>query len=90
MAGPEVRGEEFRAPRGGTMVPGEHANVATAVLQPRDDKLPEAAGAAGNKGSPYAVSPVTSLMQSALSHRRGLDGQVYDRQRPQNVTDERT
>ena len=45
----EVRGEEFRALRGGTMVPGEHANVATGVLQPRDDKLPEAAGAASDK-----------------------------------------
>jgi hypothetical protein len=31
------------------MVPGEHANFATAVLQPRDDKLPKAAGAASDK-----------------------------------------
>ena len=30
-------------------MPGEHADVAAAVLQPRDDKLPEAAGAASDK-----------------------------------------
>ena len=32
MAGPQVRGEESDARRGGPVVPGEHADVATAVL----------------------------------------------------------
>ncbi len=37
------------ARRDGPVVAGEHADAATAVLQPRDDKLPEATGAASDK-----------------------------------------
>jgi hypothetical protein len=48
-AGPQVRGEKRDTRRDGPVVPGEHPDVATAVQQPRDDKLPEAAGAASDK-----------------------------------------
>jgi hypothetical protein len=74
----------------GAMVPGEHANVAAAVLQPRDDKLPEAAGTASDKDGRGHGSPFVAVRPRPLSHRRGLDGHVYDRQQVENVTDERT
>jgi hypothetical protein len=53
------------------MVPGEHANVATAVLQPRDDKLPEAAGAASDKDGRGHGSSVRYGSSTASCHIGG-------------------
>jgi hypothetical protein len=49
LAGPEVGGAERDPRRRGPRVAGEHADLAAAVVQPCDDMLPEAAGAAGDK-----------------------------------------
>ena len=68
LAGPQVCGEESDALRDGPVVPGEHADVTTAVLQPGDDKLPEAAGATSDKdGRGHGLS----LRQLALSRGVG-------------------
>jgi len=49
LAGPQVGGEERGPRRDGPIMPGENADITTAVQQPRGDKLPEAAGAASDK-----------------------------------------
>jgi hypothetical protein len=105
-AGRQVRGEESNTRRDGPVVPGEHADVATAVQQARDNKLPEAAGAASDKdrrdhglslrslafkrGELRPLVVVRPFWAGRLSHWRDLDGHFYVRQRRENVTNGRT